>query len=457
MPELKNVAVTTLSIDLQNYRTLRQPDEAAALAAMVATSRDRFWALTQSLLQDGYLPTDSILVLRSGRGRDRLVVKEGNRRIAAIKFILGLLDSDDVDVPEDISERIASLPDKWRVANASVPCTIYPQSDAAIVDRIVALTHGKGEKAGRDHWNAVARARHNRDLGKAEPGLDLLEKYLDQGRNVTSRHKGRWAGDYPITVLEDAMKRLASRLGAANAPAVATKYPNVKYRTPFEEIMHAIGQKELGFEIIRRQSTDFAAAYGFPAAVPPASDDDEKKASKKSSSNKTASATKAGGTGQPKAESIADPKSVNKRLKSFTPRGKLREKVVTLRDEAINLDLVETPLAFCFVLRSMFEISAKAYCIDHSSAGLTATKASGDDRALVDVLRDVTRHLTKSNVDRAMVKALHGAMTELGKPEGLLSVTSMNQLIHNPRFIVTPADVAVLFGNIFPLLEEMNS
>jgi len=55
-----------------------------------------------------------------------------------------------------------------------------------------------------------------------------------------------------------------------------------------------------------------------------------------------------------------------------------------------------------------------------------------------------------------MVKALHGAMAELGKQDGFLSVTSMNQLVHNPRFTVDQNHISTLFSNIFPLLEEMN-
>ena len=56
-----------------------------------------------------------------------------------------------------------------------------------------------------------------------------------------------------------------------------------------------------------------------------------------------------------------------------------------------------------------------------------------------------------------MVKALHGAMTDLGKPTGILSVTSMNQLIHNPKFVIDGNSVSTVFANIFPLLEAMNS
>jgi hypothetical protein len=103
----------------------------------------------------------------------------------------------------------------------------------------------------------------------------------------------------------------------------------------------------------------------------------------------------------------------------------------------------------------MFEVSAKAYCVDHKGAGLKVAK-DGRDRSLVDVLRDITNHLTNDEKDKDALKVMHGAMTELARKDGLLSVTSMNQLVHNPNFSLRPGDIVVLFGNIFPLLEAMN-
>lgn len=153
---------------------------------------------------------------------------------------------------------------------------------------------------------------------------------------------------------------------------------------------------------------------------------------------------------------LNDPKAVRRVLKSFSPKGNNREKVVTLRNEALKLNLSDNPIAFCFLLRSMFEISAKAYCEDQKANGGPSITKSGQDRALVDVLRDISIYLTKQNTDRAMMKKIHGAMTELGKPESILSVASMNQLVHNPSFSVTAGDISVLFANIFSLLEIMN-
>ena len=140
------------------------------------------------------------------------------------------------------------------------------------------------------------------------------------------------------------------------------------------------------------------------------------------------------------------------------PVGNNREKVVKLLNEAKTLSAGRYPLAFCFLLRSMFEISAKAFCKDYAkSGGPSMSKAGGEDRQLVDVLRDITKYLTKNNKDKVMVRALHGALTDLANPAGLLSVTSMNQLIHHPKFVIDGRSVSTVFANIFPLLEAMNS
>jgi hypothetical protein len=462
-PQTKSVPVKDLSLDLSNFRTVKQPNERSAIDAMISTSPDRFWALTGSLLDTGYLPTDNIIVIRGGG--NTLTVKEGNRRIAALKLIHKVHPLSAFEVPQDIADRIKGVKAAWRKDNADVPCAIYDAGDAAIVDRIVTLAHGKGEKAGRDQWNAVARARHNRDINKvAESALDLLEKYLQSGKNVTPVQKARWSGAFPLSVLEEAMKRIAPRLGLASATALASAYPTVKFRDEIETIIHDIGQARLDFDRIREKVTDFAEEYGLPAAKATGGAKGKgttKGAATKPTKSAAAAATRRKQKAAQKAIATGDPRAVKRLFQDFTPLGRKREKLVALRNEIILLDFQKTPLAFCFVLRSMFELSAKAYCADHSaSGGPTMTKAGGEERHLVDVLREITTHLMKGptgKADREKQKQLHGAMTELGKSEGILSVTSMNQLIHNPRFSVTTSDLAVVAANIFPLLEAMSS
>jgi hypothetical protein len=349
MPDTKPVPVKDLLLDLSNFRTVPQADELHGVQAMIATSPDRFWALMESLIDDGYLPTENILVLKKlEAGKPQLIVKEGNRRIAALKLIYGYIPNSNIPILSNLLTKIVSLTAEWKTANEQVSCAIYESKDAATVDRIVKLAHGKGEKAGRDQWNAVARARHNRDVTLAsEPGLDLLEKYLKNGKNLTTIQTERWSGDYPLTVLNEAITRISPRFGAINAPDLSRKYPSsIQYRNALEEILRDIGLRKISFRLIRNTSTDFAVGYGVPIITPP------------TVPGGTVPGTPGGGTGpgtpggtgpgtpggppggtgpstpvvkKPVAVAIQDPRAVKRMLKAFKPVGNNRQKVVTLR------------------------------------------------------------------------------------------------------------------------------
>lgn len=467
MPTTKSLPIKTLHVDLKNFRTVPQANEVSAIRAMIAINPDWFWALMESLLEDGYHPTENIIVQKSGK---KLLVREGNRRIGALKLIHGYLPDAQFALPTHIASKVEELSAVWKSGNRAVPCAVYEESETELVDKVVALTHGKGEKAGRDRWNTVAKARHNRDKsGASEPALDLLEKYLTKGRNVTAQQAERWSGIYPLSVLEEAIKRVAPRFGFATSRALADGYPGIsKHREVIEKLILDVGLERLDFSALRSKSEDFAVTwYGASPIESQPEGGTKKTASVAKAAINPAASTVGGSNLNPSAPAvkskktasvaICDPRSVTRALKAFSPRGNGRDKLVTLLEEIRRLKLNLHAHAFCFLLRSMFEISAKAYCVDHANTGgPSATKASGEDRALVDVLRDVVGHLTKNNTDRQMQKALHGALIELANVTSILSVTSMNQLVHNPKFSINESHIAALFGNIFPLLEEMN-
>ncbi len=473
MPVTKALLVKSLSLDLSNFRMPKQANELAAVRSMISVNQEWFYALAASILDDGYHITENILILKSGAKPATYSVKEGNRRVAILKLAIGYIRRNTLDLPADLEEKFANVTDKWKRANKRVPCAIYKASDVEVVDRIVTLTHGKGERAGRDKWKPVARARHNRAMnGASEPALDLLESYLKHGGNLTPHQKEQWGGDYPLSVLDEAIKKLAPRFEATSSRDMVKKYPNsIKHKRGLESMLHDIGQETFGFSDLRDKTKDVVLTkYGIPAIDPTGNGSgggggQAGGAAGGSSKGGTGSGAGGGGStggtqgsGKPNAAPITSQAAVTDALKGFHPKGNNRGKVVSLLDELKGLKIVKFPHAFCFVLRSMFEISAKAYCLDHAGTpgAPKATKQNGEDRSLVDVLRDVTTHLTKNNTDKAMKKELHGAMTELALPDGFLSVTSLNQLIHSTHFSVDERHICKLFANIFPLLRQMN-
>lgn len=469
MPTTSQLEISKLSLDLKNFRTVPQKNEKEAIKAMISIKAERFFAVMESIIDDGYLPTENIIILQEGI---KNVVKEGNRRIAALKIIHGLYKVRDFNLPSSIVESITELDTVWKKDNLKVPCTIFTDKEIEKADRVVTLAHGKGEKASRDPWNSVARARHNRDVkGVAESGLDLLEKYLKKGNNLNNQQKDRWGGEYPLTVLDEAMRKIYPRLGFQNSADIAKKYPQIPKLAEVEDILRDIGLEQISFQLIRNPKDDFPTGFGIQplptqggtakgsASSNAGGASSNATSSANTNSNSTNSATDTGINSSTVSGSVSrahaanDPKHVANLLKKFSPRGNNRQKVVTLRDEIKKLKIGDNPIAFCFLLRSMFEISAKVYCGDHN---ISLTKNAGKDKTLVELLREVTAHLTNNNANSAMVKTLHGAITEISKSDGILSVTSMNQLVHNPSFSVLPGDICILFGNIYPLLEAMN-
>ena len=261
MPNNKYLKVKDINLDLKNYRTIPQKTEADAVNAMIAIKPDRFYAVVESILDDGYLPTENLIILDD----NGYTVKEGNRRTAALKLIHGLHSIDDFAIPESLKNRINSLDANWKKENEDVPCSVFKLSEKDKVDKIVNLTHAKGEKASRDPWTSVAKARQNRDEKKAaEPTLDLLEKYIQNGKNLTNQQKERWSGDYPLTVLDEALRSIISRLGYKTISDLVKAYPKLKLRNDLEDMLRDIGLQVFGFTEIRSKTSDFASAYNIP-------------------------------------------------------------------------------------------------------------------------------------------------------------------------------------------------
>ena len=483
MSSVKNLKVKHLELDLDNYRTTSQDGEIDAIKAMIAISPGNFYGVFESILQDGFLPIENLVVQKIG---ERYTVKEGNRRTASLKICLGLINTSNFTFSNQLIDRVSSLGRSWKEANASVPCTIYTEKEEGEVNRIVGLIHAKGKKAGRDPWKAVAKARFNRDEenGK-EPGLAMLESFISRTTKLSADQKYKWSGTYPITVLDEAIKKVAPALHFKDAPELGKKFSTTKKLNEIDKLIYDIGTTRCKFKTIRADNPNFLDLYNLRSdelEVEGKNSEvtDSQSAPKNETTDSDQGTDASDATGPERSEVKEDPSSTNgsgdddtsetpnsndvahsvnslrhvkNLLTGFQPRGDNRAKVVTIRDEMQKLSLNSTPIAFCLLLRSMFEISGKAYAKDHN---IRSTNSKGFDIRLIELLKKCVKHLTQNGKNASLAKELHGAIVELATPDNLVSVTSMNQLVHHPFFAIPPKDIAVKFNNVFPLLVKLN-
>lgn len=467
MPQIHYLRVSDLKLDLRNYRIPPTSNELESVHALSTIRSHYFWDLTRSLVEDGYDGTENIIVLRSG-GED--VVREGNRRIGAMKIIHGLLPRGKFDIPNDLNVAIDSVSATWRTDNDRVPCLVYTENDRDAVDRLVQRTHGRGETAGRLKWEPIARARYNRDVnGRAEPALNLLEAYLRDATKISDEQREEWGGEFPITILYEAMQKVAVRYQLAGAADVLTEMEgNPNLAKSLGKIVYDVATGKLETRHLRPPT--WGSEYGLPSipaaqastnSLPSASAQGLVTGSKQGAvvvqlQSSSAVGKAKGAAGSRKMLSLDDPRSVKRELRRFAPRGNSSSKIVTLLEEAKKLNVASTPICFCFVLRSMFDLSASAYCSKHRLPTFKTTKNGTKEKSLAELLGDASKHLQANSQDRATISALRTAGTEITSSQSVLSIPVMNQLVHSGTATITEAHVVSGFHKVFPLLVELN-
>lgn len=463
--KLKKLKIDELTLDLNNFRTQSQKNEKDAIDTMISTSPDNYWSLFNSILENGYFGIENIIVIKNN---EKYIVKEGNRRVSVLKLIYGLVP--DFILDQFYLEKIKKLSKNWLDINSALPCIVYESNEIDKVNEQISLIHGKAEKASRDTWKAIAKARFSRNINKKEElGLDLFDKYLNNNFEISDAQKKKWSGVFPITILDEALPKISSFLKYPNIARLVEDYP--KRNTELvNSIIFDIGNGLLGFQGVRDVAflkndkyyqlteTNHDATEGVTETdiqidtnTTAMGDGAVKPNSSHNNTEKQENIKR-----KPLAQSLLDQRSVRRALRNFKPHGKDNEKVVTIRDEMLQLDIAKNPLAFCFLLRSMIEISLKSY--DSGNPGiinLVEKNNAKKDRPLKEIIKDAIVFFEKA--DGSNLKKLYPAKMTLSNDDSVMSVTSLNQLIHNPKFSLSSVDICIGFHNIFPLIELLNS
>lgn len=274
----------------------------------------------------------------------------------------------------------------------------------------------------------------------------------------------------------------------ASVVILVNAYPKTEYRLALEDMLLDIGNERIGYKQIREKDADFALEYNIPQrkeekkeenVIPPngnnstgteknpqsgscasnQSNDDNPKGNNnplprpEDEGEKAPEKPTSPKPEKPRSTQLGTPRYVKTKLRKFNPRGN-REKVVALKIEMNELNIERTPMAFCFLLRSAFEISAKEYCKDNEIKTEIIKNGKTQNKSLAELLKEIVNHMTDRGKNKGLEKELHGALTEITKSEGILSVTSMNQLVHGTTFSIPTGDICIIFGNIFPYWKQ---
>lgn len=195
-PETRRLAVEDLDFDKENPRFPRDIGGAPVKVLIERFIRDeRLLEIVQSIGDQGFFPGEPLLVVKNGR---RYTVVEGNRRLAALKLLNGIVEPPQGRIA--IERAIGEAEQK----PSEVQCLIFKKATSIV--RYLGFRHITGIKP----WNALQKARYMQRLlqdshgnvSKAQ-GLKLLARetgsssaYLGQSITALSLYEIAEADDF---------------------------------------------------------------------------------------------------------------------------------------------------------------------------------------------------------------------------------------------------------------------
>ena len=163
----ERLGLNTLELDLENPRFPRTASQEEAIGSMLERIPNKILAMAKSIAEGGLNPSTLPIVFATEDGRH--IVKDGNRRVTAMKLLMNPKLAKDADVRRKF-EKI-----KFDRADLKyVECVVFYDEGAA--DRWVELNH-QSNHSGEAHedWDPIPKMRDARNHGISVPVLDMFE------------------------------------------------------------------------------------------------------------------------------------------------------------------------------------------------------------------------------------------------------------------------------------------
>lgn len=183
--DYKPLKITELLLNSANPRFNPVEQQTEAITAMIGDQQEKLVSLAQSIHQFGLNPTDLILVEPLEPYGKQWLVREGNRRITAMKLL---------NEPELVSNHFPKIKREFQKLHATldktllenIPCVVI--DDNRLADEWVRLKHtGMNGGAGTVPWDAQQSSRFNM---QTSGNSDVYMLFLDDLKTLDSIPQG---------------------------------------------------------------------------------------------------------------------------------------------------------------------------------------------------------------------------------------------------------------------------
>lgn len=440
----QEIAVTALLLDSKNPRIEVQSGHRDAIRALFDEDPKEMLNLADDIVKNGLNPLENIGVSAGPEGR--YIVREGNRRVAAL-CVLHATDIVKGVMTEGSEKRLRELAKRFQEKGntETIECEILP---AEQWDHWITLRHtGSNEGRGLVPWGPIEKARylHRAGAGRKPIELQFLDWYV--AATETDGAEQALIKKVPVTslkrLLEDSGVR--KRLGITVQDGLAlSAYPSDEMFKWAGRIVHDLGEKKIRVrdiydsvrmsEYLDKFSThelpDATKELRSPIPIEPVS----------SSSPPQAAQRKA----KPlKLWSIRE-------LKISPKHSRLRDIYIELRQLAIS----RYPNIHSVMLRVFIEMTVEDYLAHHKLTAPNDPKIKPPRPTFATAVTAAADHLQRTGIMKP--SELVPARKLAGTKSPLYSTQSLHQFVHNKNVHPSPTDVTNIWKDLGPFIAKLH-
>lgn len=414
---IKDVKISDLIVNPENYRFDAVKDESAALKKMMDTLGREVSNLARDIVDNGLNPLRMPLVIHNNK---KYIVYDGNRRTTALKL---LTDPEAIKDKYPFKQVFLSLKQGGYTPPSKVTVVVYEETDAEIADRWVFIEHnGQNQGVGTVAWGAKEKARFAaKNSGSVADKALQLSDFLDTMKINTSK------------IDQSTLNRLLSdpiirgRMGVDFVKGTLSISDQSTALPRIEKVIKKMQENDfkVGDVYLKKDRAKWIDEV-LPEKQAPnstAKDTDKAKPDKTPPKKKV-------------FPGLIDP--------SDEPEEKLPEKIKGIHKELISINVNKTPHATAALMRIYMELLSKEYlikCLNYKEQGdkLVDNTGSGDFTELKAKLGAIK---TASSTPKEVKGALQVLM---GKD---IITTRFNQVMHNIIFTETEHELRSIWVNL---------
>jgi len=190
--------VVAYLLDLRNPRISGVTSQHEAIQKIIEDQDVKLVKLAESIVDEGRLnPMDRFLVMEAQDQRNKFIVVEGNRRLAALMILGNPNVLSGLDVRPSLKKALEGLSQRFDSdAIPAVDCFVVKSREEA-APWIRHRHTGENEGVGIVDWSSVAQRRF---IGN-DPALQALEFVITHG-GLSEQERKKVEVDFPITTLD---------------------------------------------------------------------------------------------------------------------------------------------------------------------------------------------------------------------------------------------------------------